>query len=302
MINETNVLIFSLLGGIIPALFWLWFWIREDRLKPEPKSALLSAFIGGVLAVFFALFFELVIYYVLVDGSLSAETRNPAIFWLPLQHFIEQYSIIEWQDNVWTNLQNTLNQWSFAEIHNLDIKKIFLVVIMAPVIEEILKLLMTYSFCLRRKYNDEPIDPAIYLLTAALGFAAIETALFLTEPLAKGEIIDTLIAGNFRSIGPMLIHLVSSALLGIYIGLAFYKSKIKKFFYLLFGLLVAILTHALFNFFIMLNEKTKNITFFWVAVIGTWILVVVLLIFFERIKKVRRKKQMFYGIIKPNIS
>ena len=51
MINETNVIIFALLGGIIPAFFWLWFWIKEDKLNPEPKSAIISAFIGGILAL-----------------------------------------------------------------------------------------------------------------------------------------------------------------------------------------------------------------------------------------------------------
>ena len=126
------------------------------------------------------------------------------------------------------------------------------------------------------------------MLTTALGFAAVETALFLTGPLANGNMLDSLIAGNFRSIGPMLIHLISSAMLGIFIGLAFYKSRLKKFLYFIIGLVLAIFLHATFNFFIMLNDTTHEITYFWVACLGTWFLVVVLLIFFEKVKKVTR--------------
>jgi len=283
MINEANVLIFSLLGGIVPALFWLWFWIREDRLRPEPKSALLSAFIGGIIAVLLALFFELVIYYLLVDASISIKGKSPELFWLLLEKLGDKFNLISQQKIYWQSLQDSFT-------YSLSLKKIFLIAIMAPIIEELLKLIFTYTICLRRKVNNEPIDAAIYMLTAALGFASVETALFLTEPLGNGQILDTIIAGNFRSIGPMLVHLVCSAMLGLFMGLAFYKSKAKKFLYLILGFIVAVFLHSLFNLFVLLNEFTRNIWFFWLACFGTWTLVVVLLVFFEKVKTVARKK------------
>jgi len=285
MISETNALILALIGGIVPALFWLWFWVREDKLKPEPKSALLSAFIGGIIAVLLALFFELIIYYLLVDANISNLT-GPAIFYTPLQNLAGKYNLLASQTIFWDRIQDFFSNLNFSSIYNIDVRKSFLIIFIAPVIEEILKLLITYNICLRRKINDEPIDPAIYMLTAALGFAAVETALFMTESLSQGKIFDSLIAGNFRSIGPMLIHLVSSAMLGLFIGLAFYKSRIKKFLYLILGLLVAIILHSLFNFLIILNDTTHNISFFWGACLGTWLLVIVLLVFFEKVKKV----------------
>jgi RsiW-degrading membrane proteinase PrsW (M82 family) len=288
MISEMNVLFLALLGGIVPALFWLWFWIREDRLRPEPKSALLSSFIGGIIAVLLALFFELVIYYLLVDSSAGAAAREPAIFWIPLQNFAQKYDLLNMQDILWRQIQTFFNNLDYTLFSKIDIKRGFLIVVIAPIVEEVLKLILTYNICLRRKVNDEPIDASIYMLTAALGFAAIETALFLTEPLAKGQLLNGLIASNFRSIGPMLIHLVSSAILGLFIGLAFYKSPLKKFLYLIFGLVTAIILHALFNFFIVLNDSTHNISFFWLATFGTWVLIVVILVFFEKVKKVAR--------------
>jgi len=295
MINEANVLIFSLLGGIVPALFWLWFWIREDRLRPEPKSALLSAFIGGIIAVLLALFFELVIYFLLVDASLSIEGKNPELFWLMLENFGEKFNLLAHQTEYWQSTQNFFNRWSVFTNYHLEVKKIFLVVIMAPFIEELFKFILTYTICLRRKVNNEPIDASIYMLTTALGFASVETALFLTEPLGNGQILDTIIAGNFRSIGPMLIHLVCSAILGIFIGLAFYKSKAKKVLYWFFGFILAVFLHSLFNFFILLNESTRNFWFFWAACFGTWSLVVVLLVFFEKIKTVVQPPFLLLG-------
>jgi RsiW-degrading membrane proteinase PrsW (M82 family) len=288
MISETNVLIFSLLGGIVPALFWLWFWIRQDRLKPEPKLALFSAFLSGIIAVLLALFFELIIYYLLVDASTPIDIKSPAIFWVPLQNFASKYNLIDIQINFWSRAEVFFSHWRFSLIYNTDIKKVFLVVIIAPIIEELFKFILSYSICLRRKINDEPIDASIYILTTALGFAAIETALIIAEPISHGNILDSIIASNFRSVGPMLIHLVSSAMLGIFIGLAFYKSKIMKFFYSLLGLIIAITLHSIFNFFIILNDTTHNITFFWMACFGTWALVIVLLVFFEKVKKIKK--------------
>ncbi len=286
MLRETNVLIFALLGGIVPALFWLWFWIREDRLKPEPKSALFSAFIGGIIAVLFALFFELIFYYFLVDANPDIINDLPEIIGESLRYFVSQTNLIYWQINFWNNIQTYFSNLSSTIFNTINVQKAFLVIIIAPIIEEILKFILTYNICLRRKVNDEPIDASIYMLTASLGFAAVETALFLTGPLTDGNIVDILVAGNFRSIGPMLIHLIASAILGLFIGLAFYKSKIKKTLYLISGLIIAIFLHSLFNFFIVLNDSTHNFIYFWVACLGTWVLVVILLVFFEKVKEV----------------
>ncbi len=288
MLSETYVIIFALLGGVVPALFWLLFWTREDRLRPEPRSALISAFIGGIIAVLISLFFELILYYLLVDASPYHISGFPDFFRLFLQGLSDKYDLVYLQSTFWVQTLDYFAHCGFTALNDMDIKKGFLVVIIAPFIEELFKLVLTYNICLRRKINDEPIDASIYLLTAALGFAAVETALFLTEPLAAGNILDGIMAGNFRSIGPMLIHVLSSAMLGIFIGLAFYKSKVKKFFYFIFGFILAFLMHAAFNFFIMLNDTTHNITFFWSACLGTWILVIVLLLFFEKVKKVSR--------------
>jgi hypothetical protein len=39
----------------------------------------------------------------------------------------------------------------------------------------------------------------------------------------------------------------------------------------------------------MLKENTHNISYFWIACLGTWVMVVIILAFFEKIKTVTRK-------------
>lgn len=45
---------YALLGGVLPALVWLAFWLREDSRHPEPRGLIIASFLAGVLAVLFA--------------------------------------------------------------------------------------------------------------------------------------------------------------------------------------------------------------------------------------------------------
>lgn len=47
-----NTLIWALAGSFVPALFWLWFWLREDKKRPEPIGLLTLSFIAGIATVF----------------------------------------------------------------------------------------------------------------------------------------------------------------------------------------------------------------------------------------------------------
>jgi protease PrsW len=50
-----KVLVLAALGGALPALTWLWFWLREDAKHPEPKRRIALAFVGGTAAVLIVL-------------------------------------------------------------------------------------------------------------------------------------------------------------------------------------------------------------------------------------------------------
>lgn len=49
-----NSVFFAPFFGVIPALIWLWFWLKED-IHPEPNKFIIFTFLSGMLAVLMAL-------------------------------------------------------------------------------------------------------------------------------------------------------------------------------------------------------------------------------------------------------
>lgn len=139
-------------------------------------------------------------------------------------------------------------------------------------IEEICKYLSARTLVLWRKEDDEPIDPVIYMVTTALGFSAIENALFLYSPLAGGTLLSTIQTGDLRFVGATLVHVLSSAVIGVMLAITFYDPKPwMRPFAVFIGVILAALLHATFNFFI-LNAGSQQtllvLTFVWAGVIG----------------------------------
>ena len=94
--------------------------------------------------------------------------------------------------------------------------------------EEILKYLAVLVVLYRTKNASKPIDWPIYLITAALGFAALENALFLIKPLSISGATVGLLTGQLRFLGSTLLHTVSSGTIGITIGISFYMEKYAR--------------------------------------------------------------------------
>jgi protease PrsW len=220
-------LFWAALGGILPALLWLMFWLREDKRRPEPRGLLFVTFLGGMLAVLLV---------------------------IPFEKFIAAHS---------TNPTTTVVLWSF--------------------VEELFKFGAAYLLALRSRYYDEPIDAVIYLITAALGFAALENVFFILGPLQGGDILGGLVTGNLRFVGATLLHTVTSGIIGVSIAFSFYRHRRIKKRYATLGFILAVLLHALFNFFIM--QSTGNGLFGIFGVV--WLGVVILIFVFERIKRLK---------------
>jgi len=49
---------YALLIGVVPTLLWLWFWLKEDNLHPEPRSIIAISFIAGCTSVIVAIIVE----------------------------------------------------------------------------------------------------------------------------------------------------------------------------------------------------------------------------------------------------
>lgn len=220
--ESTNFAI-AFLGGLIPALFWLWFWLREDREHPEPYLMIALAFIGGMMVVPLA---------------------------LPLQKLaIDSYG------------NDTL-------------------VFVWVIIEEVLKYAAALLMIFWRRVVDEPIDVIIYMITIALGFASLENALFIFNPIASGDFVNGAITGSFRFLGSTLLHVLASGTVGAFLAFAFFKSTTVKLIWGTVGLFVAIVLHALFNFFIMdaSGETILGVFLF------VWMGIIVLFVIFEKVK------------------
>lgn len=49
---QPDTLLWALTLGTVPAAAWLLFWLREDKIHPEPPRVILSCFLLGGVAVF----------------------------------------------------------------------------------------------------------------------------------------------------------------------------------------------------------------------------------------------------------
>ena len=59
LIKDPKTLLFAILSGVVPAVFWLWFWLREeDSDDREPFGLIAISFILGALIVFIAVWLE----------------------------------------------------------------------------------------------------------------------------------------------------------------------------------------------------------------------------------------------------
>lgn len=105
------------------------------------------------------------------------------------------------------------------------------VLIPFALIEESLKFLLVYLAIRKSKFFDEPIDGMLYMITGAMGFAALENILFV---IAAANPIGITI---FRFIGAVLLHAIASGFIGYY----WVKRK------LIYGILLASLLHLIFN-------------------------------------------------------
>lgn len=221
---EFKTIVFALAGGIIPALLWLWFWLREDSKNPEPRLYLLLTFLIGMISVFVVLPFQK-----MFDGFYF-DHRTLTIVW--------------------------------------------------AAIEELVKFGAVWVIALSSREADEPIDYAIYMIIGALGFAAMENAMFLVDPINLGESSVAIITGNLRFLGAMLLHTVCSAAIGIMIGLSKHHGYFARKFYPILGIGAAITLHSIFNFLIIKNNGNLLNVFSLL-----WVVTIIVLLMFEQLRR-----------------
>ncbi|MEI8270765.1 MAG: PrsW family glutamic-type intramembrane protease, partial [bacterium] len=51
LMQDPKMMGLAILMGIVPSLFWLWFWLKEDKEDPEPTGLLTFCFFIGMAIV-----------------------------------------------------------------------------------------------------------------------------------------------------------------------------------------------------------------------------------------------------------
>lgn len=156
-------------------------------------------------------------------------------------------------------------------------------------VEEILKFSAAFIAALHTKEYDEPLDAIIYMICAALGFAALENTLFILHNANPGILgtnslfLSTVFITNLRFIGANLLHVVASSTVGVALALSFYKPRLEKIIWGAGGLVVAIVLHTLFNLFII-DGSTGSVFLIFSIV---WLIMIGFALVFEAIKKMK---------------
>jgi protease PrsW len=222
---DPKILGFALLAGFLPALLWLFFWLREDKDNPNPNILLTICFILGMVSVFLV---------------------------LPIQEFIDKT----------------------FEIHNYK-------VILWAGAEELLKFLIILAVLYKSKFVKEPLDWPIYIITGALGFAALENMLFIIKPLSENQPMLSIMTSQLRFLGSTLLHAVASGIIGISLGLAFFLQNKKKEIYFFIGFILATTLHSVFNFLIIRNNGSDFLRIF----AFLWVATIINILLFEKLRR-----------------
>ena len=250
---DYNIIIF-IFFGVLPSLTWLFYYLTKD-LHPEPKKMIIKIFLWGCLITVPVFFIQIGLTFLLTGKIDPTDIPSPYTLHLDTTN-PALYVLIYW----------------------------FLVIALS---EELFKYLVVRLKVVGSSDLDEPVDLMIYMVVAALGFAAVENILYLFTPsgqMSFDQLISrTLIIDFVRFIGATFLHTLCSATIGYSLAMSFCSAK-KKLLIMLSGILLAMVLHGLYNFSIMtLDGYIRYI------IPATVILTLAILVFlgFEKLKKMK---------------
>jgi protease PrsW len=138
-------------------------------------------------------------------------------------------------------------------------------------IEEALKFGAAYLAISRTPELNDPIDPMIYMIVAALGFATLENIGTLANASWGGLLTVTFVFQtlSFRFVGATLLHTLTAGIVGYYWSLGLAKKRASRF--LFGGLAIATGIHAVFNYLI-LNVPNVSFAILFLLFVGFFVL------------------------------
>jgi len=159
----------------------------------------------------------------------------------------------------------------FAAIGALQIEKyqflffLFYNFIGIAAVEEFLKYFVVRQSVLGNSELDEPTDVMLYMIIAALGFAALEN-IFILFPRENFFLIDTIAVSALRFIGATFLHALCSGTVGYFLAKSIELKRNGRL--LALGLLIASFLHGLYNLSIIEVENNSSFVILTIAIIA----------------------------------
>lgn len=265
-------IILYIIFGILPSLVWLAYYLGKD-LHPEPKKTILKIFLWGA-------FITIPVFFV---QSGLAKILDTILFKLDFPRLacsIYDSCLSPYLDYLLGTPLSYLNTFQFS----MTLTYWFLVISLT---EEFFKFLIVRLKIFSSPDLDEPLDIMLYMVVAALGFAALENILYLFNPatgLSLNELIQkTLLLSFVRFVGATFLHTLCSAVIGYSMAISICDKK-NRILEATMGIIVAVLLHGLYDFSIMKLDGYLSM-----AIPAAILLVLALLTFlgFEKLKKIK---------------
>jgi len=137
-----------------------------------------------------------------------------------------------------------------GEINKLNLPHLLISVLSiflgVALVEELIKYLVVREKVLEHHEFDEPIDAVLYMIIAALGFAASENILIIFSLGPKFLLGDVFSISIFRFLGATFLHGLASGIMGYFLALSIYETG-KRTRLLFVGIVTATLLHGLYN-------------------------------------------------------
>lgn len=150
-------------------------------------------------------------------------------------------------------------------------------------IEEVLKLgVILSAFVYLRSDRNKAV---IYMIVIGLGYVMLENILFIAGPLISNDFASAIKVGISRPVGPILLHVIASAMVGWSLWYTQNRTTIKQIFIIGSTLLFASILHAFFN----LEVTSEDGTIY--AFIIIWLITIALIyVIFRESRKAFLKK------------
>jgi len=178
-----------LLTVILPALFWWYFFIFQDRAEPEPRNLLLQTFFLGLGVAILTAATELILINIF---------------------FPDQYEII----------MNSVANFSKFGMSLL---------ILAGIVEEFIKFLAIREFIYSKKDFNQINDGVFYTVALAIGFIIMENSIYFYSLYSGKITDSFIYSIAIRGIATTLMHITSAVIIGYAFGRMKFTNKHSRF-------------------------------------------------------------------------